>query len=302
MERDSALYKMRRTAQAAAHHMFPDETMSKIYYRIVLKKRLELENPQTFNEKLQWLKLYVWPNDPLVVRCTDKYTVRGYVKEKGFEDRLVPLLGVWDSPDRIDWDALPEQFVLKCSHGCAYNIIVEDKSGLDRAKAERQLGRWLKEDFGAFNIETHYSKIRERRIICESFLGAPLTDYKFFCFHGKPEFIYISRDLAHDRRAQIGFFYLDGRKMPLKRDDYADLSDVELPDFYGDMLKTAAVLSKDFPFVRVDFLIARGTYYFSELTFTPSACMMPIEPQSFDKEWGKMLDISRLQKSYGRKK
>ena len=296
MERDSFLYKTRRKCQVLAHKIISNEVMSKLYFRIVLHKKLNLDNPRTFNEKIQWMKLYYYPQNPLVVNGADKYTVRDYIEKKGYGDKLVPLLGVWDCAEDIDWEKLPEKFVLKCTHGCAYNIVVTDKNKLDKAATINQLNKWLKEDFGAYNIELHYSANKHHRIICEEFLGENITDYKFFCFNGKPNCIYVSTDLIHDRQAQIGFFYLDGKKMPLYRDDYADIPEVTLPMFYDEMMGAAEVLCKDFPFVRVDFFIAKGTWYFAELTFTPGAGMMPFNPEIYDLKWGQLIDISGLKK------
>lgn len=297
MERDSFLYKARRQCQVIAHKIMPDETMCKFYSRILLKKKVDLKNPQTFNEKIQWLKLHDYPNNPLVIQGADKYRVRKYVEEKGLGNILVPLIGEWDDPDKINWDELPDKFVLKCNHGCAYNIVCSDKSTFDKEDAIKKMKKWMKEDFGAFNIETHYSKIVPH-ITCEEYLGECITDYKFFCFNGKPQYIYISSDLIHDRQAQIGFFYLDGKKMPLIRDDYAPMDIDQLPDFFEDMKRDAEVLCQDFPFVRVDFFIANNTYYFAELTFTPSGGMMPFNPPKYDLEWGKMLDLSELRNKY----
>ena len=295
MERDTLLYKARRKAQIIAHKLFSDEAMSRFYYRVVLKKKLDLSDPKSFNEKLQWCKLYYFPKDPLGVQCADKYAVRAYIEQKGYGETLVPLLGTWEKAEEIDWDQLPQKFVLKCNHGCAYNILCADKSHFDTKAAEKQLNKWLKEDFGAFNIELHYSKIEPRRITCEAYLGDNITDYKFFCFHGDPKYIYVSRDLVHDRQAQIGFFYPDGSKMPLTREDYTDIEKVELPPFFEQMQNMAKDLSQDFPFVRVDFFLANDTYYFAELTFTPSACMMPFNPEKYDLEWGNMIDLKTVQ-------
>jgi len=293
MERDSFIYRLRRKIQTVAHKLFSDEFMSKLYYRIVLKKKLNLKNPTTFNEKLQWCKLYYFPKNPLVVQCADKYAVRDHIQKEGYESKLVPLLGVWEKTEEINWDALPNQFVLKCNHGCAYNIVCTDKDKLDKKATVKQLNEWMKEDFGAFNIEIHYSQIKQKRIICEQFLGNNLVDYKFFCFNGEPKYIYVSRDLIHDRQAQIGFFYLDGSKMPLKRDDYEDIPSVDLPPFYGEMVAMAQKLCKDFPFVRVDFFLANNTFYFAELTFTPGACMMPFNPEKYDAEWGELITLPK---------
>lgn len=298
MERDSILYKIRRRGQVAAHKMMSDEFMSQLYFQIILKKKLNLKNPQTFNEKIQWMKLYYYPKNKLIVQCADKYAVRDYIREKGYAGRLVPLIGEWNKADQIKWELLPDQFVLKCNHGCAYNIVVQDKEKQDKNKTLKQLDEWMREDFGAFNIELHYSEIKPHRIICEQFLGSSMTDYKFFCFHGEPKFIYVSHDLVHDRQAEIGFFYLDGSKMPLRRDDYRDIPEVELPEFFSEMIDMAKKLSSAFPFVRVDFFLTNETYYFAELTFTPGAGMMPFNPEKYDLEWGKLLDISDLIKEY----
>ena len=294
MERDSLLYKTRRTGQVIAHKIFPNEVMSKIYFKIVLGKKLNLDSPQTFNEKIQWLKLYYFPKSNSVVKCADKYAVRDYIKNKGYENTLTPLIGSWNNTSEIDWDILPKKFVFKCNHGCAYNIVVTNKEKVDKSAIIKQLNTWMKEDFGAFNIELHYSKIKPRKIICEEFLGENITDYKFFCFNGEPKYIYVSNDLIHDRQAQIGFFYLDGSKMPLTRDDYTDIPEVKLPRFYNEMIEMSKALSKDFPFVRVDFFIANNRYYFAELTFTPGAGMMPFNPEKYDLEWGKMIDLSSI--------
>lgn len=292
MERDSILYKIRRKGQLIAHHILPDETMAKLYSRVILKKNVNLKNPQTFNEKIQWLKIYDYPNNPLVIQGADKFAVRRYVQQKGLGKTLVPLIGAWERAENIDWNELPDRFVLKCNHGCAYNILCSDKSKFDKGAAVRQLNKWMKEDFGAYNIELHYSKIKPHMITCEEYLGEMIIDYKFFCFNGEPKYIYVSSDLVHDRQAHIGFFYLDGKKMPLVRDDYAPMDIDELPPFFENMKKDATILCQDFPFVRVDFFLANDTYYFAELTFTPSAGMMPFNPDKYDLEWGKQLDIS----------
>ena len=240
------------------------------------------------------MKINYYPNNPLVIQGADKYAVRRYVEDKGFGDLLVPLLGVWNNAKDIQWEKLPDKFVLKCNHGCAYNILCGDKNNFNTSGATKQLNEWLKEDFGSFNIELHYSKIQPRLITCEEYLGDCIMDYKYFCFNGEPKYIYVSNDLVHDRQAQIGFFYLDGKKMPMTRDDYTDIAEIELPEFYDEMTEAARMLCKDFPFVRVDFFIANNRYYFAELTFTPGAGMMPFNPEKFDLEWGSILNIKGL--------
>ena len=296
MDRNSILYKIRRKGQVLAYKIFTNDFLSKIYFKKVVGKKLDLNNPKTFNEKIQWMKLNYYSNNKEVIICTDKFKVREYLIKKGYKDILVPLIKSWDNAREINWNKLPESFVLKCNHGCAYNIVVSDKSKENKTKVNNQLNKWLKEDFGAYNIELHYSKIKKHKIICEEFLGNNIVDYKFFCFNGEPKFMYVSNDLIHDRQAQIGFFNLDGSKIPLKREDYRDISDIKLPSFYNEMKKVAKELSKPFPFVRVDFFLANNRYYFAELTFTPGAGMMPFNPDSYDLKWGEFIDISKLRK------
>lgn len=302
MERESAAYKIRRKGQSIAHKLFSKKFLSKLYYRIVMKEKLDLKNPKTFNEKMQWLKLYYFPKNDLAVQCADKYEVRRFIAQNGYGDKLVPLIGVWDSSKEIGWGELPDKFVLKCTHGCAYNIVCSDKEKLDIKQTSKKLDKWLKEDFGAFNIEEHYSKNKHHRIICEQYLGDCIDDFKFFCFNGEPKCLYVSTDLIHDRQAKIGFFNLDGTKMELHRDDYVNIESVSFPPFFKEMLSIAKKLCEPFPFVRVDFFLANETFYFAELTFTPSACMMPFNPKKCDLEWGCMLDISKEMNLYGKGK
>ncbi len=292
MERNSYLYKARRELQVLASIVVPDAFLCKLYSFIVLRENVNLKNPKTFNEKIQWLKLNYYPNNKLVVQCADKYLVREYVKNKGLEKILVPLYGTWVDSSAIDFNKLPNQFVLKCNHGCAYNIIVDNKENINNEDIVKQLNKWMREDFGAFNIERHYSKIQPR-ITCEKYLGECIIDYKFFCFNGEPKYIYVSSDLIHDREAKLGFFYLNAKKIPMIRDDYDDIGKVEFPKFFGDMLKDAKILCADFPFVRVDFFIKEDQYYFAELTFTPGGGMMPFNPKKFDLQWGNQLDLGK---------
>lgn len=301
MERESVIYKTRRKLQVLASHILPKAVLSKIYFRIVMKEKLNLKNPKTFNEKLQWLKLNYFPYNKTVVDCADKYAVREFVKSKGLEELLNELLGNWTDARVINWGELPEKFVLKCNHGCAYNLVCSDIDHFDKERAVKQLNKWLREDFGAFNIEPHYSKIKPRRIICEEYLGSDIVDYKFFCLNGEPKFLYVSEDLIHDRQARIGFYNVDGTKIPLIKSSYGDLKNVVFPSFYKEMLRDAEILAEDFPFVRVDYFVTKNRFYFAELTFTPGGCMNEFNPAEYDMLWGKELDISQLINAHKRK-
>lgn len=241
-----------------------------------------LKKPKTFNEMIQWYKLYYCPKSDLITKCADKYEVREYLESQGYGQYLNELYGVWDDVEDIAWDQLPNQFVLKCTHGCAYNIICKNKEELDFNKTKKKLKKWMKEDFGKFNLETHYSKIKPR-IICEKFLGGNMVDYKFFCFDGKSQFMYISEGLDHDDTATIAFFDNKGNKAKFRRKDYRVNSNAVVPEEFDKLQQLSEELSKEFPFVRVDWFIVEGKVCFSEFTFAPCAGMMPFLPEEYDE-------------------
>lgn len=288
------IYDTRRKLQALAAKIFPYEFLNSIYTKIICGYWPNLKTPKTYNEKVQWLKLYVYAENSSVIEMTDKYKVRQKLTEMGLEILLPKLLFECNSVADIPWESLPNQYVIKCNHGCAYNIICEDAQTLLRDKAEKKLRKWMRQDFGLYNIEPHYSGIK-RKIFGEEYLGARLIDYKFFCFNGVPKFLYISKDLAHDSIAQMDYYDIDFVKLPLIRDDYAEFDMAEKPQCYDELLKYCSILSTPFPFVRVDFYVINGKPIFSEMTFTPSAGMMPITPRHFDDDWGNFLILPSLE-------
>ena len=291
----SIFYNLRRRLQVLALKMTSDEFMSRFYFRIVMGHPLNLINPQTLNEKLQWLKLFYFPNDNLATTCSDKYSVREFVINNGMEEYLNDLYGVWDNADDIDWDSLPEKFVLKCTHGCGYNILCDDKSKLDVHSTAKQLNAWLREDFSLFNAEPHYRSIA-RKIICEKHLGNEIVDYKYFCFNGKVEFMYIANGFIDESKGVITMFGGDGKRVPYRRTDYPEFDGATLPVGFEKMKKLSEKISEHFPFVRVDWFEVDGRIYFSELTFSPCGAMMRIDPPEYDRKLGAMLDISKHKK------
>ena len=189
---------------------------------------------------------------------------------------------------------MPKQFVLKCTHGCAYNIICKDKSLLNVDKVKKQLKKWLKEDFGKFNGEIHYSKIKPR-IICETYLGDDLQDFKLFCFNGKFQFMYIAVDSENDSQIERELFFdRDGKVIDVLNADYGRFDEAKLPANLDDLIRISELLAKPFPFVRVDWYIRNEQTIFGELTFTPSGGLMRFNPSKYDKIFGKYLDISAL--------
>ena len=264
------------------------------WYRRVTGKYLNLDNPRTFNEKIQWLKLY--DSTPIKTRLADKYLVRDWVKEKIGEQYLIPLLGVYDKFEEIDFDKLPNQFVIKCNHGSAMNIIVKDKSKLDLNDAKEKLDKWMNTNFAfKYGFELHYRDI-EPKIIIEQYMDdgtGDLKDYKYTCFDGKPEFIWIDSDrhTVHKRN----LYDLNWKQLPYKvNSKYDTFKSPEKPDCLEKMTELAAKLSKGFPYVRVDFYIINNKIYFGEMTFTSSSGTEDIQPRSFDIYLAKQIKLPKL--------
>lgn len=263
------------------------EMALKILFRLKLGYKLNLNYPRTYNEKLQWVKLH--DRNPLMPVCCDKYAVRSYVEAKGCGDILNDLLWEGFDPVEIPFDDLPEQFVIKVTHGSTFNIIVTDKSSLDRAEAVMKCKRWLKTDFLPCYGEWFYG-VERPRVIVERYLegddGKALYDYKFFCFNGEPRMVYV--DTWRDGHHAINAYDTDlnlfpGVKLGYPNDDEAD---VEKPSAWGEMLDISRRLSQGFCHVRVDLYYTHGKIYFGELTFTKSAGFGKIEPYEFDVKMG----------------
>lgn len=294
MKRESIVYKVRRRLQVIAHKLFSDEIMSKFYFKIVLNKSLNLRTPKTFNEKLQWLKLYYWPNDLKAIMCADKYAVRSYIEDVGKKEILNEIFFVWNDPDEIQWNKLPNQFVLKCNHGCGYNIICSDKSKLDEVETKRKLHRWINEDFSKFNAEPHYSKI-PRKIICEKYLGPDIINYNIYVLNGKVQFFSVAGGLGDGVGEHLTYYNADGTIADFKNKSYPT-NDCKLSDLLPKMIETAEFLAKEFPMVRVDLFDVEGRMVLSEMTFTPGGGLIPFQPDKADEFIGNRLDISNLEK------
>jgi len=288
----SIFYKIRRKMQCAVYKLTSPEFVSKIYFKHVLKYKLDLKNPKTLNEKIQWLKLYEWPNNELAIQCADKYRVREYIKKSGKEEILNELLFVWDSEKEIDWEKLPQSFVLKCNHGCGYNIICANKDKLDESAVKKQLRNWLKENFSLFNAEPHYAKIPPK-IICEKYLGANIVNYNIYCFNGKAVFLSVAGGLGEGTDTYLTYYNSDGSLADFKNKSYEARSQ-QLSPLLKEMIQTAEHLAGELPMVRVDLFDVDGKIVFSEMTFTPGGGLIPFSSLEADKKLGKMLDISKL--------
>ena len=248
---------------------------TKMRYRAVFKRRLNLKNPQTFNEKLLWLKLYRYRRDPLVIQCSDKYRVRDYITKCGYEDTLNDLIGVWDNAADIPWDELPDRFALKWNFGAGMNIICKDKSALNRDDVVRQMDVWKRNKCWLGHSEMHYKYI-PKKIICETYLEfdgeESVPDYKVYCFHGEPKAIFVMRGRGGEAM-QTEFFDTEWNRLENSKKFAQTDTVTEKPACLSRLLDISRTLAKPFPFVRCDFYVIGQRIYFGELTFTPAGGM-----------------------------
>lgn len=250
---------------------------------------LDLNNPLTFNEKIQWLKIY--GNRKLMSDMADKYKVREIVADRIGEDHLIKLLGVWDSFDEIDFSKLPDQFVLKCNHGCGYNIIVKNKDDINIEDARTKINQWMNEDYGKMGFfEEHYSLI-ERKIIAEQYieqLDGGLYDYKVHCFGGKPRFIQLIGERNWEKHTGRQFIYdADWKVQNWTFGDYPRFEhEIPKPECLEKLLNVAEKMSKGLPYVRVDLYVIENKVLFGEMTLTPAG-----GSYQYNNEWTKEVNI-----------
>lgn len=266
----------------------PDEPYLKLLFKYSMGYPLNLAHPKTFNEKLQWLKLH--DRKPLYTKLVDKYEVKAYVAEKIGAEYVIPTIaGPWDSVDEIDFDALPDQFVLKCTHDSGGVVICRDKAAFDRKAAKAKLAKSLSRNFYWAYREWPYKDVKPR-VFAERYLGNgehSLNDYKVMCFHGEAKLIqvHMGRFEYHTQDFyDTGWNLLDiYQGMPLSG------IVLEKPDFHDEMLHLSEQLAESFLHLRVDWLYADGQLYFGELTFYDGSGLMAFDPISYDELLGSWL-------------
>lgn len=288
-------YRFLLAAGFGFFNSWDDEKYLKRKYQAVMGKKLNLDNPVTFNEKLQWLKLH--DRRPEYTMMVDKYKVRDYIAEKLGEEYLIPLLGVWDDPDDIDFDALPNQFVLKCNHNSGTGMcICKDKSKLDIEKAKKELRKGLAQDYYLTGREWPYKDV-PRKIICEKYMvddsTEELRDYKFFCFGGRCKCMKVDFDRFIEHRAN--YYDSQGNLLDLGEticppDKHKD---IVLPINMEQMIAFAEEISKGIPFLRADFYDVNGQIYFGELTFYPASGFGAFLDDKWDVELGKWVELPK---------
>lgn len=266
----------------------------KTLFFIRTKKIPNLKNPKTFNEKTTVLKLNKYNNNELVTKCADKYEVRNYINEQNCGEILNKIYGVYENFDDIDFEKLPEHFALKCTHGCAYNIICSDKSKLDIEKSRKKVNKWMNEKYGYATVELHYTKIKPR-IIIEKYLcdynGKMPLDYKFYCFNGKVECVLVCSE--REDKLKLSYYDTKWNRLNYEKSSWSSNQNIKKPKNLNEMIRYAEKLSKHFPFVRVDLYNDNGKIIFGELTFTPACCCAPYYSKYGDKELGKKLIVTK---------
>ncbi|MBR2722397.1 MAG: glycosyl transferase [Clostridia bacterium] len=279
-----------------ALRILSDKAYIKLRFRLNFNKKLDLRNPQTYNEKLQWLKLYY--RNPLYPTLVDKYLVKEYVSKQIGEKYIIPTLGVWDNFDELDFDSLPDQFVLKCTHDSGGLVICHDKSVLDREHARAKIEKSLRVNYYWHGREWPYKQVRPR-IIAEKLMmdskdqaEEGLTDYKFFCFDGEPKAMFIATDRAKkDIETKFDFFDMEFNHLPFTNGHPNADKPIQKPEQFDLMVELCRELSKGHPHVRVDFYESEGHIYFGELTFFHWGGMVPFEPEEWDYTFGSWLQI-----------
>lgn len=272
----------------------PDEAFLKLRFRIRMGYSLNLSAPKSYSEKLQWLKLY--DHKDLYTALVDKYEVKNYVKKIIGDKYLAKTIGVWDSPDDIDFTALPQRFVLKTTHGGGNDgvFVIKDKNSIDEVDIKRRLFKALKQDLYKHSREWPYKNVR-RRIIAEEFLEdtktGELRDYKFFCFDGVVKALFVATDRQKREEPYFNFFDADYNELDLKQGHPKNPVPPEKPLCFEEMKEMAAKLSKGMPHVRVDLYEANGKVYFGELTFYHFGGMVLFEPNSWDNTFGNWLKL-----------
>ena len=289
-------YRTRVLIKLGYYDSLSDEEFLKKVFPKYMGYPLDLENPKTFSEKLQWLKVNY--RDPIQTVMVDKDEAKNFIAQRVGEQYIIRTLAVWDSVEDIDFDALPNQFVLKCTHDSGGIVICKDKSSLDREAAKAKLSAFLQRDYSRIAREWPYKDV-PRRIIAEEYLSElgsnEILDYKMYCFHGNPKLTVVCSDRFSKTGTRMNFYDIDWEPMGIHFGHYPPVStEFTRPETYEEMLRVATELSKDCPFLRVDFYEIKGRLYIGELTFFPGAGFEKFRPMTKDYELGEWLHLETV--------
>ena len=286
---------MKKFASSPIFRLLPDKLSLKIQYKNIFLKPLNLKNPQTFNEKLQWLKLY--DRKPEYSTMVDKYEAKKYVASIIGEEYIIPTYGVYNSFDEIDFDALPEQFVLKCTHGSGDIIICKDKSSFDINQARSKLTKSLNTNYYKISREWPYKNVKPR-IIAEKYMiddstdCKSLSDYKFFCFNGKYELLVYIKDRDYEQKTAL-FAYFDKNLSPCNVLQEGEIyaGPIDLPNSVNTMIELAQKIASNLIQARIDFYYINSQIYFGEITFFNAGGFSPFYPEEWDDMLGAKIHL-----------
>ena len=271
-----------------------DEKYLKKKYKIIMNKKLNLENPQDFNEKLQWLKIY--DRNPEYTKMVDKYEAKKYVANIIGEQYIIPTLGVWKKFEDIKFEDLPSQFVLKPTHTSGNVFVCKNKDNIEYRELKKEVDKWMERKYYYLHREWPYKNIKPR-IIAETYIENKneigLRDYKFMCFNGKVKCSFVCSSRNSKEGLHVDFYDLEWNKMPFTRHYPNSSEDIKKPINYEQMIKLSEKLSLNIPFVRVDFYEANGKIYFGELTFYPGSGFEEFSPERYDKILGDMIKLPK---------
>lgn len=273
--------------------IFPDKLFLQISFFIKLGHKLNIVSPQTYNEKLQWLKLY--NRKPEYSKMVDKYEAKKYVGDIIGEEHIIPTIGLYNSVEEIPWDSLPNQFVLKCTHDSGGIVICKDKSCLNIKQAKEKLAKGLSKTYFYQNREWPYKNVKPR-IICEEYMvdesGYELKDYKWFCFDGEVKALFIATDRGNPNEdTKFDFYDSEYNHLPFTNGHPNATREIKKPVGFDKMKEIASKLSKDIPHVRVDLYDINGKIYFGEMTFFHWSGMVPFDPEEWDYKFGKWIKL-----------
>lgn len=274
--------------------ILPDKAFLSLKYRLVFHKALNWKNPKTFSEKIQWLKINGRDDTSRIM--ADKYLVKQFVSDKIGSKYIIPLLGVWDSAEDIDFDSLPDKFVLKCNHNSGTGMVIcKNKQTIDIEKVKAGLKKGLEEDYFPISREYAYKDI-PRKIIAEEYMEDlkthELRDYKFFCFNGIPKALFIAKGrLQGEENITFDFFDMDFNHLPFTNGHPNSTTPIDKPRCFEEMKTLAHVLSEGLPHVRVDFYEVNGKVYFGEFTFSHWGGLMPFCPEEWDTTFGDWIEL-----------
>lgn len=274
-----------------ALRFLPDRMYIQLYYFAHFRKLCNLRNPKTYNEKLNWLKIH--DRNPSYQQMVDKYEVKKYVSGIIGEEYIIPTIGVWNSFDEIDFNGLPERFVLKCTHDSEGVVIVKDKKSMDAAAVREKLTAAMKQNFFYVGREYPYKNIKPR-IIAEQYMedhvDGELRDYKFFCFNGEPKALFIASDRT-ESHVFFNYFDLEFNDLGIRQKYPNAVKPIRKPDTFDQMIALSRILTKGLPHVRADFYEVDGRLFFGELTFYHFSGFMPFEPDRWDRIFGDWLEL-----------